>query len=133
MLERSIWSLRQRDKKLKSNKNRCHTPQALRSKYGDSPKELSMEESVMILETYKPEMVDAMFRFISQSHEHELYMLHEANNTDFPDETLEDYIVKYRLKYFWNWLDEQEYRKEREVRHAEQRHSREPEGREQMP
>ena len=92
-----------------------------------------MEESEMILETYKPEMRESVFWFITQSNEFELYSLHEANNTDFPDETLEDYIVKYRLKYFWNWLDEQEYIKEREVRHAEQRHSREPEGREQMP
>lgn len=92
-----------------------------------------MEESAMILETYKPEMAEAVFWFISQSHEFELYTLHEANNTDFPDETLEDYIVRYRLKEFWNWLDEQEYRKEREVRHAEECNSGKPEGRKQVP
>ena len=92
-----------------------------------------MEESSMILETYKPEMVEAVFWFITQSHEREMYMHHEANDMLFSDETLEDYIVRYRLKEFWRWYEEQEYRKEREVRRAEERNSGEPERREQEP
>ncbi len=75
-----------------------------------------MEESVMILETYKPEMREAVFFFISQKHEFELYTLHEANDPPFPDESLEDYIVRYRLKEFWNWLDEWEYKNDRDSR-----------------